>query len=258
MSAATHLIDDEAHGPRAVPLPAWLKEAPFTLAMSSGFFGFFAHAGVLTALLEGGFAPAAVQGSSAGALVSCLWAGGVPPDRLAAELLTLTRADFWDPRPGLGILRGRLFDQRLRSMLPISRLEACPVPARLSVFDVLTRRTEMRTHGDLASAIRASCAVPVLFHPVWIDGRPKLDGGIADRPGLHGLAAGARVFHHHLLPTSPWRRKEGIHGRPPRRANMRSVAVARLPAVNPYRLDAGKVAFETALATMRKVLRQHS
>ncbi len=30
------------------PLRQWLAEAPFTLAMSSGFFGFFAHAGVVS------------------------------------------------------------------------------------------------------------------------------------------------------------------------------------------------------------------
>ena len=51
-------------------LRTWLTEAPFTLGMSSGFFGFFAHAGVLAALEEQGLTPRAVAGSSAGALVT--------------------------------------------------------------------------------------------------------------------------------------------------------------------------------------------
>jgi len=52
----------------AVPtLGDWLAERPFALAMSSGFFAFFAHTGMLAALLERGLVPRMVAGSSAGA-----------------------------------------------------------------------------------------------------------------------------------------------------------------------------------------------
>ena len=47
----------------------WLAGKPFTLVMSSGFFGFFAHAGVVSVLEEQGLRPARIAGSSAGALV---------------------------------------------------------------------------------------------------------------------------------------------------------------------------------------------
>ncbi len=83
---------------RAPPtLREWLREGPFTLTMSSGFFGFFAHTGALAALLDAGFAPASVTGSSAGALVTGLYAAGVGVDELRHRLLTLRREDFWDP-----------------------------------------------------------------------------------------------------------------------------------------------------------------
>src|SRR4051812_30729734 len=95
-------------------LAAWLAQEPFTLAMSSGYFGFFAHCGVLWALEEHGLIPARVRGSSAGALVTGLWAAGLSARQVADDLLSVTRADFWDPRPGLGFLKGQLFDQRLR------------------------------------------------------------------------------------------------------------------------------------------------
>ena len=58
-------------------LRTWLSEAPFSLTLSSGFFGFFAHAGVMTVLEDEGFVPSRVSGSSAGALVGGLWAAGV-------------------------------------------------------------------------------------------------------------------------------------------------------------------------------------
>ena len=44
-----------------------LAQRPFALAMSSGFFGFFAHAGVLRALDEASLRPTRLSGSSAGA-----------------------------------------------------------------------------------------------------------------------------------------------------------------------------------------------
>jgi len=56
----------------------WLAERPFTLVMSSGFFGFYAHAGVVSVSEEPGLRPARIAGSSAGALVGALWGPGIP------------------------------------------------------------------------------------------------------------------------------------------------------------------------------------
>ena len=136
-------------------LRAWLSEGPFTLGLSSGFFGFFAHAGVVSVLEAEGLRPARVVGSSAGALVGGLWGAGVPAARLREELLALRRAHFWDPWPGLGLLRGRLFRARLEAMLPVRTFEEAPVPIALSAFDVLGRRTAVLDAGPLAAA-RAS------------------------------------------------------------------------------------------------------
>ena len=160
----------------------WLASAPFTLGLSSGFFGFFAHAGVLGALEQVGLRPAAVAGSSAGALSGGLWAAGVDAAEMQAELAALKRADFWDPAPGLGLLRGRLFRRRLEALLPVAAFDDCRVPLVVSVFDVLSRKTAVLQRGDLASAIHASCAVPVMFQPCWREGRPLLDG-VADSSG---------------------------------------------------------------------------
>ena len=71
--------------PRAT-LREVLAEAPYGLALSSGFFGFFAHTGVLAALLDAGLVPARVSGSSAGALVGGLWAAGLEMVSLVAEI----------------------------------------------------------------------------------------------------------------------------------------------------------------------------
>ncbi|HEY1556669.1 MAG TPA: patatin-like phospholipase family protein [Kofleriaceae bacterium] len=245
----------------------WLAREPFALAMSSGFFSFFAHTGMLDALTSRGLSPARVSGSSAGALVAGAWAAGLPAAALASRLQGLQRGDFWDPAPGAGLLAGRRFDRLLRDMLPATALAACAVPVQISVFDIVRRATAvlaspgfavarsnaqrcaaLTDDGDLVHAIRASCAVPGLFHPVWIARRAYWDGGILDRPGLAGLPAGARVLHHHIASRSPWRRTLEV----PRRPGMVTLALAGLPRSGPFRLEAGRRALELAReATLR-------
>lgn len=235
-------------------LREWLAEGPFTLGLSSGFFGFFAHAGVLAVLESEGLSPVRVVGSSAGALAGGLWAAGVPAARLREELLALRREHFWDPRPGLGLLRGALFRERLERLLPVATFEACPRPLSVSALDLLARRTAVLDAGPLAPAIHASCAFPVLFQPVRLGGRAYLDGGLSDRPGLASLRAGERVLHHHLTSRSPWRRPGSPALRAPSRPGLRAVALEGLPRLGPFRLERAPEAMEHAAAGMRAAL----
>lgn len=240
---------------RAIPtLREHLREAPFSLAMSSGFFGFFAHCGFLSVLQDEGLLPRRVSGSSAGALVGALYCAGVDASVLEDELRRLRRADFWDPRPGAGLLRGELFRAKLESLLPRPTFDGCRAELAISVFDVLSRRTVVLERGQLAPAIHATCAVPLLFHPVFIDGRPLLDGGVADRPGLLGMPPGERVLFHHLTSRSPWR-TAGSMGIPTR-AGMVTLAIDGLPRLGPFRLEQGPRAFQHARRATRAALEQ--
>jgi NTE family protein len=235
-------------------LRQWLTEGPFTLALSSGFFGFFAHAGVLAVLEEEGLLPARVCGSSAGALVGGLWAAGLPSARIRAELQALRREHFWDPFPGAGILRGARFRARIASLAPVRTFEECRVPLAVSAFDLAARRTAVLQGGELAPAIHASCAFPVLFQPVRIGRRLYLDGGVLDRPGMAGLGLEDRVLHHHLTSRSPWRRRGSPALRVPERPGMQVVAIDGLPRLGPFRLARGPEAMERAADGMRKAL----
>jgi NTE family protein len=232
----------------------WLREAPFTLGLSSGFFGFFAHAGVVSVLEEEGLLPARVLGSSAGALVGGLWAAGVPARRIGEELLALRRADFWDPWPGPGLLRGRRFRARLERILPVASFEQCPRPLAVSAYDVAARRTAILCSGPLAPALHASCAVPLLFQPVRIDGRRYADGGVLDRHGLAALHARERVLYHHLTSRSPWRRRDSPALRVPELPSLRAVAIEGLPRLGPFRLARGAEAMQRAAVGMRTAL----
>ncbi len=232
----------------------WLCEGEFTLAMSSGFFGFFAHVGALGVLEDEGFVPARLTGSSAGALVAGLWASGLDAPTLARELLALRREQFWDPWPGAGLLRGRLFREKLTATLAAKTFESCRRPLAISIFDVRSRATRVIERGELAPAIHASCALPLLFQPVRVEGRLSSDGGIADRPGLQGVKPSERVLYHHLASRSPWRRANDPALRVPARERMATVVLDGLPRPNPFRLEVGAQALAAAARGLREAL----
>jgi NTE family protein len=235
-------------------LREWLRAQPFTLALSSGFFGFFAHAGMFSVLEDEGLLPARVCGSSAGALVGGLWAAGVTAPDLCHELLALRREHFWDARPGWGLLRGALFRARVEALAPARTFAECRVSLGISVFDVNAWRTTVLRSGALAPALHASCAMPILFQPVRIGRRTYLDGGILDRPGLAGTVPGERILHHHLPSRSPWRRRGSPALRVPEEPEMQVVAAEGLPRPNPFRLERGREAMEGAAKAMRAAL----
>jgi NTE family protein len=237
-----------------ITLRQWLAQAPFGLAMSSGFFSFYAHTGMLASLTGAGFRPRSVSGSSAGALVGGLWAAGLEAEALANVLLSLKRDDFWDPGAGAGLLAGKKFDAVLRRILPVTEMSAARAPMAISVFDILKRQTSVLRSGDIALAVRASCAVPAMFQPVWIKRRPYWDGGIKDRPGLDGVPDGDRVLFHHIASRSPWRRADSAALAIPRRRNLVTLVIDELPRSGPFRLDAGQQALAAARQAMAAAL----
>ncbi len=224
----------------------WLQAQPFTLSMSSGFFSFFAHCGMLSVLEEEALLPTKITGSSAGALVGACWASGCTTHELKERLFTLDKGDFWDPAPGFGLLKGNKFRNMVSEVCQVDRLQDCHVSVVLSAFDLLTCKTHRLTEGPIQQAISASCAFPLLFQPVLLNSRYYLDGGIRDRPGMSGVVSGERVFYHHIASRSPWRRKNSRALQLPTCTNIQSLAIEGLPRVGPNSLPMGKAAFEMA------------
>ncbi len=237
-------------------LADWLAEAPFTLAMSSGFFGFFAHFGTLRALLDHGLSPARFCGSSAGALVGACMASGANINAIEDTLLGLDRSQFWDPSPGLGLLSGQAFRRMLADLLPTQRVEETLTPLAVSAWQGKSRRTQVLQQGNLVEAVYASCAVPLLFQPARIGGRYYWDGGIADRHGLAATFPGERVLYHHLQSRSPWRGRNSMALHHPSRPNLVTLAIDGLVRSGPGKLEQGRLAMHQAYnATGRALAR---
>lgn len=237
-------------------LADWLAKAPFTLAMSSGFFGFFAHFGTVRALLDHDLQPARYCGSSAGALVGGCMAAGASVNAIEDTLLGLDRAQFWDPTPGLGLLSGQALRTILAALLPTQRVEHTLTPLAVSAWHGRSRRTHVLRSGNLVESVYASCAVPLLFQPARIGGSYYWDGGIADRHGLAATYPAERVLYHYLQSRSPWRGRNSTALHPPTRPNLMTVAIDGLPRSGPGKLEQGRQAMLQAYnATGRALAR---
>lgn len=177
----------------APSLKSWLSEGPYTLALSSSFFGFYAHCGVAEALFEANCLPAKITGSSAGALVGGALASGLSPERTRSLLFNAKREDFWDPKPGLGYLRGLKFLEIVEKNFSPTFSEA-RLPFEAAAFDILSCRTRFLREGSLPKAVVASCAVPILFHPVRIGPRFFFDGGVFHKSGISPHSQNERVL----------------------------------------------------------------
>ena len=237
-------------------LDEWLREGPFILSLSSGFFAFFAHCGMISILEDENIIPKKITGSSAGGLIGAFWASGCSSNNIKDKIFILKKEEFWDPSFGFGLLKGVLFRNLVKDFVPINNLEDCPIPVAISVFDIFSRKTHVLNNGLLSDAVYATCAVPIMFQPIKINGHYYLDGGLKDRPGLAGAELNSRVFHHHILSNSPWRKKKALDLQIPKRNNIVSLIIDKLPRVSPNQLNTGTLAYEKARIATRLALKK--
>jgi NTE family protein len=152
-----------------------------SLVLGSGGARGLAHIGVIRVLQRHGWTIGAITGSSMGALIGGFYAAG-KLDEYADWVQDLTEFNvlrFLDIAwGGAGMLKGEMLMDTLQRFVGQHRIEDLPVPLTIVATDVLKRREVWLNRGDLFDAIRASIAVPMVFTPHLIDGRPLLDGGI--------------------------------------------------------------------------------
>lgn len=167
------------------------------LALGAGAARGFAHIGVITRLAEAGFAPDVVAGTSVGALAGGCFAAG-KLDALTDFALSLNRRRIFSLMDfswrGAGIITGdrlaRLLDQHLGEM----RIEDLPIPFICIATELVTGHEIWLRNGPLASAIRASYALPGLMRPVRIGRQWLIDGAVVNPTPVSACRAmGARL-----------------------------------------------------------------
>ena len=148
------------------------------LVLSGGGARGAAHLGVLQYLNEVGIPVSAVAGVSAGAVIAVMYAAGKTP----AAILQLLKDQSYLGLKGLSFSTPGLFSMDglsaiLKKELP-QRFDQLNIPVTVLATDIVANTPVALSSGEIATAVMASAAVPVIYRPVLIDGRQLADGGI--------------------------------------------------------------------------------
>ncbi|HXF04878.1 MAG TPA: patatin-like phospholipase family protein [Blastocatellia bacterium] len=189
------------------------KERPkIGLVLGGGGAKGMAHLGVLKVLEEAHFPIDYIAGTSVGAFIGGAYASGVPLN----EMIEVAKRVRWNDLGRLTISKmgwrdSSRMEDFIREHFPARTFEELRIPLAVVAADICTGQMRIFTSGDLARAIRASCAIPGFFTPVIDEaGRMLVDGGIvANLPTLVAISLGAdrviavNVNAHPVLTTPP-------------------------------------------------------
>jgi NTE family protein len=151
------------------------------LVLSGGGARGICHLGVLKALNEFGVTFDYIAGTSAGAIVGCMYSYGYPPDdvlriiRETSFFRSLKLAWTWT-----GLLSFDGLKELLMRYIPENSFDCLKIPVTLAVTELQKGRVEYVSQGELMTALQASCSVPAVFAPVQYRGGVYVDGGLLD------------------------------------------------------------------------------
>lgn len=157
------------------------RPAKLGLALGGGAARGFAHVGVIQVLEEAGIAPAMVVGTSAGSLVAAFYASGkngLQLQRVAETMDEAALTDWTVPLLSRGMMRGEGLARYVSAQTGGRRIEDLPLPLGIVATDLHSGQGILFQRGDIATAVRASSAVPAVFEPVRVAGRDYVDGGL--------------------------------------------------------------------------------
>jgi len=164
------------------------------LILGGGGMRGMAHLGVLRALRTLGIQYDAIVGTSIGALIGAMAAGGYPIEKIESLVSAVQKEDYFrlnflkfvlSGTRTRSMYRGDNFRQSLRRVLPDITFEQMKVPffcnaVRLESGAMVFWGTPGLDDISLVDAVYSSCALPGIFEPYERDGYSYMDGGMVD------------------------------------------------------------------------------
>jgi len=158
---------------------AGVHKPKIAFALGGGAARGFAHIGVIKVLESHGIVADYVVGTSAGAVVGSLYAGGFDPYAMQKIAQQLDESIFADwTLGGRGILKGEALQDFINQHLKNRSLDKLNKPFAAVATDLKSGERVVFRSGDTGMAVRASAAVPGVFQPTQFRGKSYVDGGL--------------------------------------------------------------------------------
>lgn len=217
----------------------------FALVLSGGGARGLAQIGVIKALEENQLRPDLIVGTSMGAVIGALYAAGYAPDSIES----LAQQNDWDEifsntskrkkrfvnqkSPTENYLFEIRFDYDLTPIVPSSisfgqsfynlltpllavpqyktsmNFDSLPIPLRIIATDLVSGGKVVFSKGNMVTAIRASCSIPLAYAPVHLNNMVLIDGGLsANIPVETAISEGAGVIVVSDVTSPLWKIKD--------------------------------------------------
>ena len=150
------------------------------LALGSGAARGAAHVGVIKVLEEAGVPIDIIAGTSVGAFIGALYAGGQPTEAFERVLPTVRWRQLVRPTlPFNGMVDNHPMVRFVEKYIGPVEFKDLSIPFACVASNAITGEAHILNKGPVAHAIRASTAIPGVMRPVRYGDKLMLDGAVA-------------------------------------------------------------------------------
>jgi len=166
-----------------------------SLALGGGFARGYAHLGVLQVFQENAIPVTSIAGSSIGSILGAAYASGADLPCIIKKCREIRFRDFAKWRVSrFGLASNERLGALVQKLFGTRQFEDLNLPLAVVATDLGSGDPVVFRQGNLAEAIRASCAFPGLFEPIQIGTRCLADGGlVAPVPTRAAREMGAEI-----------------------------------------------------------------
>lgn len=150
------------------------------LALGSGSVKGAAHVGVIKALEQANIPIDLIAGTSVGAFIGVLYAGGQPISNFERILPTVRWSQLVQPTmPNKGLVRNQRMARFIEKYLGPVDFKDLSIPFAAVASDAINGDAYILNEGKVSQAICASTAIPGVMKPVRYGDKLLLDGAVA-------------------------------------------------------------------------------
>lgn len=153
------------------------------LALGSGAYRGFAHIGVIRSFEKNNIPIDFLSGASIGAWAAAYYAFSKDISNLEKDLIDNQKENIsllFDFGWTAGLISGEKFADYLAKKLHSCQFSNLQIPLRIVATNLADGRPYVFSEGDVATAVRASCSVPLVFKALRLEDKFLVDGGLSN------------------------------------------------------------------------------